>query len=82
MEFPSFSQLLKVKSEVDSLRGLVARIPPLRESGITQVKRNAPLEIPEFRLTVRGRSVGKVNLQGGGVHFHLTPFDFITRRMS
>lgn len=85
VEFPSFSQLLKVKSEVDSLRGLISRIPPLPVKQASPEKitiiRKPALEMPEFRLTVRGRSIGKVDFKNGGLHFHLTPFDFITRRM-
>ena len=78
VEFPTFSQLLKVKSEIDSLRESISRLPPLPSSGRT----GSAIELPEFRLTVRGRSIGKLEFEEGSVHFHLTPFDFITKRMS
>jgi len=85
VEFPSFSRLLKVKSEIDSLCQAVSRLPPLPGGG-SAGKRAAPsrvgLDLPEFRLTVRGRSIGKLDFEGGDVKFHLTPFDFITKRMS
>lgn len=85
VEFPSFSRLLKIKSEVDSLRRSISRLPPSSGSGVggkLPASSAIDLDLPEFRLTVRGRSVGKADFDGGGVRFHLTPFDFITKRMS
>lgn len=81
VDFPSFSQLLKMRSEVDSLRASISRLPPLPGSINPPGQRRYPV-LPEFRLTVRDRSIGKLEFRQGGVHFHLTPFDFITRRMS
>ena len=78
VEFPTFSQLLKTKSEIDSLRESISRLPLLPSSG----RAGTGINLPEFRLTVRGRSIGKLDFQDGGIRFHLTPFDFITKRMS
>ncbi len=81
LEFPSFSRLLRVKSEVDSLRDAISRLPPLPATPGGSLSPAHP-GLPEFRLTVRGRSVGKLEFLGGGMRFHLTPFDFITKRMT
>ena len=88
IEFPSFSRLLKVKSEIDSLRESISRLPhlPGREKGTKGARTTGAsriaLDFEEYRLTVRGRSIGKIDFEGGDVKFHLTPFDFITKRMS
>lgn len=85
VEFPSFARLLKVKSEIDSLRNSISRLPPLPTSGSVREQRVAlrvRFDLPEFRLTVRGRSIGRIDFAEGNVKFHLTPFDFITKRMS
>ena len=85
VDFPSFSRLLRLKTEVDSLRKSISRLPPppgARPPVDNELRPRTPFYLPEFRLTVRGRSVGKLDFQGGGMRFHLTPFDFITKRMS
>ncbi len=85
VDFPSFSRLLRMKSEIDSLRQSISRLPPLPVTRSVEkaiARPSITFDQPEFRLTVRGRSVGKLDFQGGGVQFHLTPFDFITKRMS
>ena len=84
VEFPSLSRLLKVKSQLDSLRGSMSRLPSLPQSRVTAGKNplsRVGFNLPEFRLIVRGRPIGKLEFGGGGVHFHLTPFAFITKRM-
>ena len=84
VEFPSFSRLLKVKSQLDSLRGSMSRLPSLPQGGVKAGKKNllrGGFNLPEFRLVVRGRPIGKLEFGSGGVHFHLTPFAFITKRM-
>jgi len=84
VEFPSFSRLLKVKSQLDSLRGSMSRLPPLpqgRDTKETTPRSRVDFNLPEFRLIVRGRPIGKLEFGGGGVQFHLTPFAFITKRM-
>ena len=85
VDFPSFSRLLKMKSEIDSLRQSISRLPPLpatRSVEMAIARPSITFNQPEFRFTVRGRSVGKLDFQDGDVRFHLTPFDFITKRMS